>query len=225
MTVPSIIAIDGPAAAGKTTLAQRLAHHLGYLLFDTGVMYRAATLAALEQGVPVGDRDKVEAIAEAIDIDVRSPSVADGRLYDVIVGGKDATWPIRSREVDANVSQVSAYRGVRQAMTRRQREIGMRGRVVMVGRDIGTVVLPEAELKLYVVATRDERARRRYRELLERGEQADLDAIGSSMAERDRIDSSRELAPLRPADDARILDTTELTVDQALARILDWISS
>jgi CMP/dCMP kinase len=221
MTVPKIIAIDGPAASGKTTLAQRLAQRLGYLLFDTGVMYRAVTLAMLRRRVSVDDQPAVEAIADSIDIDVRPASLADGRLYDVMMDGQDVTWEIRSREVDAHVSQVSAYRGVRQAMTRRQRQIGLRGRVVMVGRDIGTVVLPEAELKLYVVASRDERARRRYRELVDRGEPADLDAIGSSMAERDRIDSSRELAPLRPADDARTLDTTELTIDGALAKALE----
>lgn len=225
MSPPRIIAIDGPAASGKTTLAQRLAQSLGYLLFDTGVMYRAVTLASLRGCVSVDDQEAVEAIAESIDIDVRPASQADGRLYDVLMDGQDVTWEIRSREVDAQVSQVSAYRGVRQAMTRRQRQIGLRGRVVMVGRDIGTVVLPEAELKLYVVASRDERARRRYRELVERGEPADLDAIGSSMAERDRIDSSRELAPLRPADDARILDTTELTIEGALAKALELVKS
>jgi cytidylate kinase len=225
MAVPNVIAIDGPAASGKTTLAQRLAKQLGYLLFDTGVMYRAVTLAALRRSVSVDDQATIEGIAESIDIDVRPASLADGRLYDVLVDGKDWTWEIRSREVDAHVSQVSAYRGVRQAMTRRQREIGLRGRVVMVGRDIGTVVLPEAELKLYVVASRDERARRRYRELVERGEPADLDAIGSSMAERDRIDSSRQLAPLRPADDARILDTTQLTIDQAVTKALELMGA
>ena len=221
MPIPRVIAIDGPAASGKTTLARRLAERLDYLFFDTGVMYRAVTLAALQRGVPASDRPAVERIAEEIDIDVHPASVDDNRLYDVVADGQDVTWAIRSREVDAHVSQVSAYSGVRQAMTRRQREIGLRGRVVMVGRDIGTVVLPEADLKLYVVASLEERARRRHQELLDRGEVADREAIQAAMAERDRYDSSRALAPLRPAEDARILDTTDLTADEALHHVLE----
>jgi CMP/dCMP kinase len=221
MPMPQVIAIDGPAASGKTTLARLLAERLDYLFFDTGVMYRAVTLAALQRGVPASDRSAVERIAEEMDIDVHPASVDDNRLYDVVADGQDVTWAIRSRDVDAHVSQVSAYPGVRQAMTRRQREIGLRGRVVMVGRDIGTVVLPEADLKLYVVASLAERARRRHQELLDRGEAADREAIEAAMAERDRYDSSRALAPLRPAEDARILDTTDLTADEALHHVLE----
>ena len=223
MTTPPVIAIDGPAASGKTTLAQRLAERVGYFFFDTGVMYRAVTLAALERNVPVEDQPEVEAIAENLDIDVRPASRQDGRLYDVVVDGQDVTWAIRSHPVDAHVSQVSAYAGVRRAMTKRQREIGLRGRVVMVGRDIGTVVFPEADLKIYVIASLDERARRRFQELTDRGETADLEAIGVAMAERDRYDSSRELAPLRPAEDARLLDTTNLTLDDAVERVMEWV--
>ena len=177
MPMPQVIAIDGPAASGKTTLARLLAERLDYLFFDTGVMYRAVTLAALQRGVPASDRSAVERIAEEMDIDVHPASVDDNRLYDVVADGQDVTWAIRSREVDALVSQVSAYPGVRRAMTRRQREIGLRGRVVMVGRDIGTVVLPEADLKLYVVASLEERARRRHQEHLDRGEAAGREAI------------------------------------------------
>ncbi|HET7010869.1 MAG TPA: (d)CMP kinase [Anaerolineales bacterium] len=225
MSTPNVIAIDGPAASGKTTLARRLAERLGYLFFDTGVMYRAVTLAALRQSVPVADQPAVEAIAESLEIDVRPPGLSDGRMYDVIVDGEDVTWAIRSRPVDAHVSQVSAYPGVRRAMTRRQREIGLRGKVVMAGRDIGTVVLPEADLKLYVVASQEERARRRYRELIDRGETADLEAIGEAMAARDRFDASRELAPMRPADDAHVLDTTALTIDEAVECALGLMES
>jgi cytidylate kinase len=218
--MPRVIAIDGPAASGKTTLARLLAEHLDYLFFDTGVMYRAVTLAALQRGVPVSDQSAVEGIADEIDIDVHPASVNDNRLYDVVADGQDVTWAIRSREVDALVSQVSAYPGVRRAMTRRQREIGLRGRVVMVGRDIGTVVLPEADLKLYVVASLEERARRRHQEHLDRGEAAGREAIQAAMAERDRYDSTRALAPLRPAEDAHILDTTELTAEEAAQHVL-----
>jgi cytidylate kinase len=215
-----LIAIDGPAASGKTTVAQRLAQHLGYLFFDTGVMYRAVTLAALQAHVSPADEPSVVRLAEEMRIDVRAPSRPDGRLYDVIANDEDVTWELRGEAVDRHVSQVSAYAGVRAAMTRLQRAIGLRGRVVMVGRDIGTVVLPEADLKIYLDASVDERALRRHRELAARGETAELEEIRRSMAARDEYDSSRALAPLKPAPDAVILDTTGLTVEQVLERTL-----
>jgi cytidylate kinase len=130
------------------------------------------------------------------------------------------TWALRGEDVDRHVSQVSAYSGVRKAMTRRQREIGLRGKVVMVGRDIGTVVLPEADLKIYLDASVDERARRRHRELADRGQSADFEAIRSAMAARDAYDSARAVAPLKPATDAVILDTTGMTVEQVVRRVL-----
>ena len=144
----SIIAIDGPAASGKSTLGRRLADSLGYLFFDTGVMYRAVTWSALQHSMDLGDEAAVTDLAEKIQIDVAPASRSDGRVCDVIVEGKDITWETRRPEVDANVSVVSAYRGVRSAMSKQQRRIGQRGKVVMVGRDIGTVVLPEADLNL-----------------------------------------------------------------------------
>src|SRR3970040_1826071 len=139
----SVIAIDGPAASGKSTLGLRLANTLGYLFFDTGVMYRAVTWLALQRGIDVRDEAALTALAEKTQIDVAPASRSDGRACDVLVGGKDITWETRLPEVDANVSAVSAYRGVRSALSRQQRRIGLRGKVVMVGRDIGTVVLPE----------------------------------------------------------------------------------
>src|SRR5512143_1797552 len=199
---PSIIAIDGPAASGKSTLGRRLAEWLDYLFFDTGVMYRAVTWQALQRGVDVGDEAAVTALAERIQIDVRPASVADGRLCDVLVDGRDITWESRSGPVDANVSIVSAYRGVRLAMGEQQRHIGRRGRVVMVGRDIGTVILPEADLKIYLDASATERARRRFEELKARGVQAQLNDVLSMVLERDRIDSTRDVSPLRVAPDA-----------------------
>jgi len=147
MKLPKTIAIDGPAASGKSTLAEKLAGTLGYLLFDTGVMYRAVTLAALETLHAVDNEMEVTSLAEGVQIDVEPPTKNDGRKYDVLLNGEDVTWQIRLPEVDANVSHVSAYPGVRKAMTAQQRRIGQRDGVVMVGRDIGTVVLPEAELK------------------------------------------------------------------------------
>jgi cytidylate kinase len=222
---PSTIAIDGTAAAGKSTLGQALAEHLNYLYFDTGVMYRAVTLAALRQGIPVADEQRVTRLAEQLAIDVRPPTQPDGRLCDVLLDGEDVTWAIRSTEVDGQVSQVSVYRGVRRAMSSRQREIGLRGGVVMVGRDIGTVVLPEADLKIYLDATVDARARRRHQEGLARGDQPAYEEVLDSVKQRDRIDSTRAVAPLKPAEDAIILDTTRLSAQQVLESALALIET
>lgn len=216
MGLPKVIAIDGPAASGKSTLGQKLAQALGYLYFDTGVMYRAVTLLALQRGVEIGDEPAITALAEQADIDVRPPSKPDGRAYDVIVDGVDVTWEIRQPEVEAQVSPVSAYPGVRKALSAQQRRIGRRGKVVMVGRDIGTVVLPEAELKIYLDASVEERARRRYLELVARHEPADYDQILHAMRRRDHIDSNRTVAPLRPAEDAHILCSDGLDADHVL---------
>lgn len=210
---PAIIAIDGPAASGKSTLGRRLADALGYLFFDTGVMYRAITWVALQRGVDVRDEAAVTALAEATSIDVRPPSSPD-RACDVLVEGQDITWETRRPEVDANVSIVSAYPGVRRALSQQQRRIGQRGRVVMVGRDIGTVVLPEADLKIYLDASSGERARRRFDEIVARGGAADLNEIQAKVEERDRIDSTRAVAPLRPAEDAIRLDSDKMSADE-----------
>jgi len=219
MKPPSIIAIDGPAASGKSTIGKRLADELGYLFFDTGVMYRAITWIALQRDVDVGDEDEVTRLAVETPIDVAPISRMDGRACDVLVDGNDITWEVRRPEVDANVSVVSAYPGVRQALSEQQRRIGQRGRVVMVGRDIGTVVLPEADLKIYLDASAEERAHRRFDEIIARGETADFDEILSKVRERDRIDSTRAVAPLRPAQDAIIIDSDKMSADQVLARV------
>ena len=216
---PNIIAIDGPAASGKSTLGRRLADSLGYLFFDTGVMYRAVTLLTLQRGIDIRDEAAVTALAEATTIDVLPASKSDGRAYDVIVEGKDVTWEIRSHEVDANVSIVSAYRNVRRAMSEQQRRIGQRGRVVMVGRDIGTVVLPEADLKIYLDASAEVRARRRHDEIEARGEKADYKEILSKVMERDRIDSTRSFAPLKVASDAVVVDSEHLNADEVFERV------
>lgn len=199
------IAIDGPAAAGKTTLSKNLADRLGFLYFDTGAMYRAVTLAALQSGQDMDNEAQMVALAEASEIDLRAPSRDDGRLYDVILNGEDCTWKIRSKAVEGRVSQISAYPGVRAALTSQQRRIGERGGVVMAGRDIGTVVLPDADLKLYLDASVEERAGRRTAELVDRGEEVDPSAIEEDMRRRDEIDSSREVAPLKAADDAVVI--------------------
>lgn len=224
MSYPSIIAIDGPAGSGKSTLALQLANFLNYLFFDTGVMYRAVTLAALNKNLAISDEVAITEVAEQIQIDVRSPSIADGRLCDVIVDGEDLTWEIRRPEVDADVSQVSAYPGVRTALTGQQRRIGLRGNVVMVGRDIGTVVFPEAEFKLYLDASVEERARRRYMEVLSRGDEACYESILSSMRRRDKIDSTRTVAPLYPARDAIIINTDGMNLNQVFDKVKDILT-
>jgi len=216
---PQIIAIDGPAASGKSTLAEKLAEYLGYLYFDTGVMYRVLTLAALQTIDAVKDEKAVTELAQSIQIDVRPPSVKDGRKYDVLLDGNDVTWKIRQPVVDANVSTVSAYPGVRQAMTAQQRRIGQRGRVVMVGRDIGTVVFPEAELKIYLDASVEERARRRYEEERCRGGKIQYDEILASLQRRDQIDSTRPVAPLRPAEDAVIINSDGIDIAEILQQV------
>ena len=226
MTRPSIIAIDGPAASGKSTIGGLLAERLGYVYFDTGVMYRAVTLAALDRGIPIGDEAGVTALARDLSIDVVRPAVDDGRQYTVLADGQDVTWEIRRPDVNRGVSPVSAYPGVREALTTQQRRIGRKGQIVMVGRDIGTVVLPDADLKIYLDATPEERARRRYRETLARGEPADFAEVLASVRRRDRIDSGRTLAPLRVAKDAVVVDTTTLDLAHVLARVValveDW---
>jgi cytidylate kinase len=219
MGIPHIITIDGPAASGKSTLGARLAQALGYLYFDTGVMYRAVTWVALLRQLEISDEAAITRLAEELSIDVQPPSRADGRACDVIADGQDVTWETRRAEVDANVSPVSVYAGVRAALTAQQRRIGLRGNVVMVGRDIGTVVLPEADLKIYLDASAQERARRRYTELLARGEPADYDQILAVILRRDEIDSTRQVAPLRAAQDAIVLNSDELDANQVLQHV------
>lgn len=224
MPIAKIIAIDGPAASGKSTLGQKLAQALGYLYFDTGVMYRAITWLALKQGLEISDEAAITQLAESTPIDVRPPSVQDGRAYDVILDTQDITWEIRSAEVEAYVSPVSAYAGVRKALSAQQRRIGMRGEVVMVGRDIGTVVLPNADIKIYLDASVEERAHRRYEELRQRGEPADYEVILQAMRRRDQIDSNRQVAPLRAAEDAFILCSDGLDIEQVLEHALALVN-
>jgi len=217
---PSIIALDGPAASGKSTLGRRLADALGYLFFDTGVMYRAITWIALQRNMDLRDEAAITELAENAQIDIRPPSKNDGRACDVIINEKDVTWDMRGDDVDANVSAVSTYAGVRKALSEQQRRIGLRGKVVMVGRDIGTVVLPEADLKIYLDAGAEERAGRRYNEMVARRDKADYDDILKKVIERDYIDSTRAVAPLRPADDAVIIDSDKLDADEVFAYVM-----
>jgi cytidylate kinase (EC 2.7.4.14) len=222
---PAIITIDGPVASGKSTIGYLLAQKLGYLYLDTGAMYRAVTWAALTRGVPVEDERAVTALAEGLHIDITRPTVDDGRQYTVLADGEDVTWDIRRPEVDANVSVISAYPGVRKAMVAHQRRIAAAGRVIMVGRDIGSVVLPDADLKLYLDATPQERARRRWLERQAWGESVTYEEVLAMMLRRDEIDSHRAVSPLRVPDGAVVIDTTGLTIDEVLALILRRIET
>jgi CMP/dCMP kinase len=227
---PAMIAIDGPAASGKSSVGYLLARQLGYLYFDTGVMYRAVTWAALERNLDLNDQEAVGRLAERLDIRIQPPlkDPMDHRRFTILVGDQDVTWSIRTAEVDRNVSVVSANPKVRQALSRHQRRIGRRYArgdgdlpgIVMVGRDIGTVVLPEAPLKIFLDASAGERACRRLAELAERGVEASYEQILADMERRDRLDRERTVAPLRPAEDAVVLDTTELPLEQVVAQIL-----
>lgn len=220
-----IIAIDGPAASGKSTIGSMLAQELGYLYFDTGVMYRAVTSECLARKIPIEDEPAVTALAEKIRIDILPADSNDGRDMTLHIDGRDATWAIRERAVDQNVSPVSAYAGVRRAMVAQQRRIGMQGKIVMVGRDIGTVVLPEADLKIYLDASEKERAHRRFIERKNRGEQVDLEIVLRELKRRDEIDSTRSVSPLKKADDAVYLDSTGLDVGKVFAKTLEIVQA
>ncbi len=211
-----IIAIDGPAGAGKSTIAKQVAQKLGYVYIDTGAMYRAVTWALLQTGGPVTDADATE-IARKLPLVFRP---ANG-VNQVFVGDKDVTEAIRTLEVSQNVSKVAAIGGVRKALVELQRKMGSQGGVVMDGRDIGTVVFPRAQLKIFLTATVQERAWRRYQELTEKGMACDLKEMEKRIAERDALDETREISPLRCAADAVYLDSTNLSIPEVVAKILE----
>lgn len=221
MKKPSQIAIDGPAASGKTTVGKILADQLDYLFFDTGVMYRVATYVALNQIHSVDDEEKVTALTEEMDISLKVN--AETGQTDVLLFGKPVTEFIHLPEVDKNVSVVASYSGVRRSLTDQQRRIGLLGRVVMVGRDIGTVVMPDAELKIFLLASPEKRAERRFLENIEKGIRSDYHEILLEIMKRDEIDSSRRVAPLRPAQDAILIDTDNLNQEQVVEKILTQI--
>ncbi|RIK34734.1 MAG: (d)CMP kinase [Chloroflexi bacterium] len=227
---PAVVAIDGPAASGKSTVGYRLAALIDFLYFDTGALYRAVTWAALEWGIPVEEESAVGALASAIRIDILAPQVneRDGRHITVLADGRDVTWFIRTPQVDQNVSAVAAYAAVRSALSHQQRRIGQhygaglgdKPGIVMVGRDIGTVVMPNAPLKIYLDASVEERARRRYQEQQARGEHVVYEELLADLVRRDRFDSERAHSPLRPAADAVIIDTSQLSPDEVVLQIV-----
>jgi cytidylate kinase len=213
-----VVAIDGPAAAGKSTVARLLADRLGVMLFDTGALYRALTLEALQEGVSPANGPALAELADSRHLDIVPPSSRDGRLYDVLLDGEDVTWAIRDAAIDANVSEVSAHPEVRQALLAPQRRIAS-GRVVIVGRDIGSVVVPDAGVKIFLQASLRERARRRQRELAARGIATPLEDVERDLQRRDEIDSNREASPLRIPEGAHVIDTDGMDVNAVVDAI------
>lgn len=217
------IAIDGPAASGKSSVGVKLAKKLHFAFLDTGVMYRAVTYAAIKDDVEIENEDGVSELASRVKIEINEPTLSDGRVNDVFIDGEDVTWVIRDPEVNENVSQVSKYPEVRRILTDKQREIAKYRDIVMVGRDIGTIVLPGADLKIFLKASLEERARRRYEEEARRNNGADFESIIENLRKRDQLDSRREIAPLIPAGDAVIVNTDGKSVDEVVGEIYQYV--
>lgn len=205
-----VIAIDGPAASGKSTTARLVAEKLGYLHVDTGAMYRAITAKVLKSGIALNDTEKIQLLLRATRIELRS----SGAAVRVFLDGVDVTEQIRTSEVTRSVSAVSRLRQVREKMVREQRKMGDQGGIVLEGRDIGTVVFPNADLKIFMVADIEARARRRQRELDQTESDSGLDLLKREIEERDRLDSTRDESPLKKADDAIVLDTSTRSISQ-----------
>lgn len=221
---PRRISIDGPAGSGKSTIGEKLAHQLGYLYIDTGAMYRAMAWLALDRGINIHDGPALGKLARHAEIEISRPMITDGRQYTVMVHGRDITWDIRTADVTRAVSTVSAHPEVRAVLIAQQRKLGERGHVVMVGRDIGAVVLPGAELKIYLTASLRERARRRQAEMAERlGENnpalPSLETVMDDIQLRDDTDRENML----PAKDAMFVETDHLSVSQVLAKISQYV--
>ncbi len=214
-----IIAIDGPAASGKSTTAKLLAKQLGYLYLDSGAMYRACALAALEQDIAHSDIARLDKLLETIDIRIEySP---DGNK--VLLNDIDVTKRIREEDISRLASDISTLGPVREKMVELQRQMGNEGGVIMDGRDIGTVVFPHAELKFFMIASAEERARRRCEELIVKGLEADYETVLKELQERDKQDSTRALAPLKPATDAIEIDTTRLSIEEQVELLYQYV--
>ncbi|GCE25877.1 cytidylate kinase [Dictyobacter alpinus] len=224
MSGPQCIAIDGPAGSGKSTVGEQLARQLGYLYVDTGAMYRAVAWLALHEDVDINDGPALGELVQRADIVINHPHVEDGRQYTVLVNGRDVTWDIREADVTRSVSAVSSHPEVRKVLIAQQQEMARQGKVVMVGRDIGAVVLPDAELKIYLTASLAERARRRHAELVERAggnekNVSSVEELTSDIERRDAIDHDN----MQPAIDAIVIETDYLTVPQVLSTIAPYV--
>ena len=215
-----IITIDGPAGAGKTTVAKEVAKRLGLLYLDTGAMYRAMTFKALDAGITVEEEEKLVALANETNLSVMKDDVKGMRIW---LDGKEVTDEIRTEEVTNNVWWVSKVKEVREKMKNMQRQVGSSGGIVVEGRDIGTVVFPDAPYKFYLDASIDERAKRRWLEQTKKGMESDLEKIKQDIEQRDKRDMERELAPLKKAEDAIHVDTTGLSIAQVIEKVISII--
>lgn len=213
-----VVAIDGPAGAGKSTIAKLAAEKLGYAYIDTGAMYRSVAWKFLQTGKAF-DEDFISGLSKTMLIDFRP----EAKINRVFVDGTEVTEAIRTPEVTAIVSRVAAIGAVREAMVDQQRRMGEAGGVLMDGRDIGTVVFPNAQLKIFLTASVEERARRRYAEMVAKGQQVDLQQLQEDIAERDKQDSERAISPLRQAEDALLLDTSDMGISEVTDRILQLV--
>jgi cytidylate kinase len=214
------VAIDGPAGAGKSTTARMVAKQLGIVYVDSGAMYRAVAWKCREAGVALSDNDAISEIARALDISFQ-PAVEDDGPQRVFANGVDITGVIRDPIISQWASAVSTIAAVREVLVAKQRRLGEAGGVVMEGRDIGTVVLPNAACKIFLTASLDERARRRHAELDRRGDSTPYETVRADIEERDRRDTTRTVSPLKPADDSMILDSEHMSADQVVGSILD----
>ncbi len=215
-----IIAVDGPAGAGKSTVAKILAKRLGFLYIDTGSMYRALTLKALENKIPISDEKQINALAGKVKLDLRNNP--DGSLS-VILDGRDVSLDIRAARITRFVSDVAKIKEVREVLVKMQRELGLKGDCVLDGRDIGTVVFPDAQKKFFIDALRGVRGARRFKELKGLGQDISLNEVEKDLSNRDKIDSTRQVSPLRKAQDAIYIDTTDLSIEQVVDKMLEFI--
>ena len=213
---PQLIAIDGPVAVGKSSVGLRLAERLGYVFFDTGMIYRAFTWKVLKSGISPEHKEELCELATITEFDF-VPSKGGG--LSVVIDGEDVSPRLLSAEIEGLVPLIAKVAGVRQTMVLQQRKLAQRGKVIMAGRDIGTVVLPSAELKIFLTASTEERAKRRHRELLKRGEHSSLETVLADLRKRDEMDINRSISPLKPAEDAIVLNTENLSLEQVVDKI------
>lgn len=218
---PTVIAIDGPSGSGKGTLSQLLAKKIGFHLLDSGALYRLVALAALKQEINIQDEQHVEQVAAQLDVrfDITDESTR------ILLNDEDVTNAIRSEIISMNASVVAAYSGVREALLKRQRDFRQLPGLVADGRDMGTTVFPDADIKIFLTASAEARAQRRYKQLVEKGERVDMNALIKDIQERDERDSKRTVSPLKPAADAILLDSTQMTIEEVLEAMLSLVKA
>lgn len=217
--LPVVITIDGPSGAGKGTLSQMLAAHTGYHLLDSGALYRLVALAALNSGADLNDEQQIARIASTLDVIFQ----VEGNNTRILLAGFDVTSAIRQESVSMCASQIAAYPAVRAALLERQREFAISPGLIADGRDMGTTVFPAAQIKIFLTASAEARAERRYQQLVAKGELVDMASLVKDIRERDERDSNRAVSPLRPAEDAIVIDSTSMSIDQVFTKMLTLI--